>query len=151
MPNFFNGWVAAVKASEMALATQQVLSLRAMRFLTPESSHGAHRQELNLMGREKVQALGESVNAMVFQMVRANQSHMLSAAGHWWRICINAWLQPNNWSQSVATAPIKFMRSLTSPTAQRNVQNSMLKVVEKGLVPVRKRVTRNVKRLSRKK
>ena len=77
------------------------------------------RRELERMGTEKVLAFWESMNAMGLEMAKVQQQYALLAMRHWW----SPWLSP--WSAA----------------------GSATRVLERGLGPVHRRASANLRRL----
>jgi hypothetical protein len=109
-----------VKLAELSIAAPQVVALRAARMLAAGANPSARdRRELERMGTEKVLAFWESMNAMGVEMAKAQQQYALAAMRQWW----SPWVSP--WSAAA----------------------SATKVLEKGLGPVHRRASANVRRL----
>jgi hypothetical protein len=77
------------------------------------------RREFQRMGTEKVLAFWESMNVMGLEMAKAQQQYALLALRQWW----SPWLSP--WSAAASAS----------------------RVLEKGLGPVHRRASANVRRL----
>ena len=77
------------------------------------------RREFERMGTEKVVAFWESMQAMGLEVAKAQQQYALFALSHWW----SPWVSP--WSAAA----------------------SATRVLEKGLGPVHRRASANVRRL----
>src|SRR5262245_57800598 len=108
------------KAAELSLAVPQVVALRTARMLAAGANPSARdRRELERMGTEKMLAFWESMNAMGLEMAKAQQQFALSAMLQWW----SAWVR------------------------QLSAEASAVKVLDKGLAPVHKRVLANARRL----
>jgi len=109
-----------VKAAELSIAAPQVVALRAARMLAAGVNPSAgDRREFQRMGTEKVLAFWQSMNAMGLEMAKAQQQYALLAVRQWW----SPWLSP--WSAAA----------------------SATRVLEKGLGPVHRRASANVRRL----
>ena len=109
-----------MKAAELSIAAPQVVALRAARMLAAGVNPSAHdRRELERMGTEKVLAFWESMTAMGLEMARAQQQYALVAMRQWW----SPWLSP--WSAAASAS----------------------RVLEKGLGPLHRRASANVRRL----
>jgi hypothetical protein len=133
-------WSNALKAWEMWLAVPQVIAMRTARFATAGVFPAARdRDEFRLMGQEKVAAFTESASAIVAQYYRMNQELALSGMRQWWGI----WTRP--WFVLGAFAP----RKPAGPPLLLPSPAALARVVEKGLAPIHKRATRNVKRLAK--
>lgn len=138
------------KVAELAIAAPQVVAIRTARMLAAGANPGAaDRAEFSQMGREKLQALGESMFAMGAQIVRTNQEYARTAALQWWRL----WTTPS-WlatyrpvSQAMASLP-RATGLIPGPTRSQR-QRAMSTLVEAGLTPVHKRATANARRLGR--
>ena len=116
---------------ELALAVPQVVTHRLLRMATAGSRPSARdRHEFWLMGAEKIEALGESWNAVFFEVFRTNLTFALSFAPQWWF----------GWP-TVASA---------SRAATRHWERTAIAALVKGIAPVRRRAVANARRLSRK-
>lgn len=125
---------STVKLAELAIAAPQVIALRTARMLAAGTHpHARDRREFMRMGTEKVQVFWESMRAISEQMYKTNQEWTFLAMRQW----SAAWMSP--WS----------LRGLGSSATQKRLQNSTLKMIEKGLTPVHKRAAANARRLSR--
>jgi len=87
------------------------------------------REELYLMGAEKLAAFYESWNAMLLEMHRANLELFVSTA-------------PLFWFPWAAT-------TRSSHTASTQLQRAALAVLGKGVAPIHRRAVANARRLSR--
>lgn len=90
------------------------------------------------MGQEKFEAFGESMFGMATQIYKVNQEFGLLAARQWssaWTAMFQLGGRPS--------------RSMAAAASNRQVLNALSQVAQKGLTPVRKRVTANAKRLGR--
>ena len=104
------------------MVAPEVVALRSARMLAAGlNPSAADRRELRRMSTEKTLAFWESMNAMGWQVLRANQDYALFAMRQWW----SPWLSP--WQMASAAS----------------------KVLEKGLAPVHRRAAANARRLRR--
>lgn len=127
------------QAAELAVAAPQVVALRGARILAAGTSPDARdRHEIWRMGAEKMQAMGECMNAIALQMYRAQQEWALLAMRQWWAMWMNPW-QWFGWWQ----APLR------SSAMQKRLRSDVAKAWASGLAPVHKRATANARRLSR--
>jgi hypothetical protein len=126
-----------IKATELSLAAPQVIALRTAQMLAAGAHPSAADQRENLlMVYEKYAAFGESLNAMVLQSFR---EWVLFATRPWWSVWMNPWSM---------LGPTRFVPSV--PRRRRTqMQRSLLRVVEAGMLPVHTRATRNARRLTR--
>lgn len=133
------GTAAALKAAQLAVAAPQVIAMRTARMLAAGAAPNARdRREFTRMGSEKVQAYWESMTATALQMQKANQELAFLAVRQFWSAWTNpAWRYPFGGGPAVAAA----LRTLRSGTTQ------MSNVFDKGLAPVHRRATGNVRRL----
>ncbi|MCP1676943.1 hypothetical protein J2T57_004117 [Natronocella acetinitrilica] len=120
----------AMQTVRLAVAVPQVVSIRMARMaLSGPNPTSRDRTEFQRMGAEKLEAFGESWNAMAWQMLRANQALTLSMMRSWW----SPWFggQP----------------SLAS--AMQQAQGAALGVLGAGMAPVSRRARANAKRLGK--
>ncbi|WP_205832926.1 polyhydroxyalkanoate granule-associated phasin [Azohydromonas caseinilytica] len=127
MPNSVQTWTHwwrnAQTVWDIALSAPQVIAHRTARMaLAGHSPSARDQQEFQRMGAEKLEAMGESAVAVMFQMWQAQQAATLVLMGAWWKP--QAWFDTGPW-----------LRAMPGVTAA-------------GLKPVHRRVTANAKRLS---
>jgi len=135
----------AAQAAELSLAAPVVVALRTARMLAAGPYPGMQdRRELSRMTAEKVQAWQESMSAMTAQMYKAQVQWTLGAMRGWWAL----WMSP--WSVLGHAGTLRSSGAQAG-AERRRWQRSMSLAVEKGLAPVHKRATANVRRLSRRK
>lgn len=89
------------------------------------------------MGTEKVQAFQEAATAIGFQIFRSNVELALLPMRQWWLF----WQNPWRW--------VSFGMIPSRRTTQRMLGRSAAAVIDKGLAPSHRRVTRNLQRLGR--
>lgn len=120
-----------VRAAELSIAVPAVIAHRVTRMAQVGTSHSVRdRKEFYRMSTEKIAAFNESWNAMAFQAVRANQQMVMSFMQSFW-------------------FPWGSAKSSTKSTSLRKLTNAAQSILEKGLVPIHRRVISNSKRLRR--
>ena len=131
-----------MKVAELAIAAPQVIALRTARMLAAGAHpHARDRREFMRMGTEKVQVFWESMRAISEQMYKTNQEWTFLAMRRWSAAWMSPWSLLTNWAVP--------LRGPGSRATQKRLQNSTLKMIEKGLTPVHKRAAANARRLSR--
>jgi hypothetical protein len=124
----------------LSIAAPQVIALRTARMAAGEYGDG---REVWRMGTEKVQALHEATQGVALQLFRANAEWPLVAMRQWWLFWQRVWLWP---FFGAARTPLPV---LGSAAARKHLRKSMTAMIDQGLAPAHRRVTGNLKRLSR--
>jgi len=125
-----NASALATQAMELGFAAPQVVAHRLMRMAAagPRPSSDDWN-ELWLMGAEKIVAYGESCNAMLLELLRANWAFALSFGPAWW-----------------------FGLPLSARTSRartrRHFERTALAALAKGVAPIHRRAVANARRLS---
>lgn len=121
----------ATQAMELGFAVPQVVAHRLMRMAAAGSRPSAGDwNEFWLMGAEKIVAYGESCNAMLLEVFRANWAFALSFGPQWWfRLPLSA----------------HSSRART----RRHVERTALAALAKGIAPIHRRAVANARRLGR--
>lgn len=124
---------ASRSAYTIATGAPQVISHR----LTRMAMHGMNpsakdRREMHMMGAEKVNAFSQGWQAMLMQMMFAQQA--------WWQNWFTMWTRPSTFTQ-----PMSMHAAATR--GNREMAQAMAKVADAGLAPVSRQVASNVKRL----
>ena len=120
----------AVKTAELALAAPQVMARRMLRITTVGPMATRHdRSEFVRMHAEKPAAFFESWNAMLLHALRANQALTASIM------------------RALLTASVSSPASAIAAASRLHRQS--LRIAEKGLQPVHRRVLANARRLTR--
>ncbi len=120
----------ATQTAGLAIAVPKVVAIRMARMaLAGPNPTSRDRTEFQRMGTEKLEAIGESWNAMAWQMVRANQALALSMMRSWW----SPW----------------FGRQPSLASAMQQAQGAALGVLGAGMAPVSRRARANAKRLGK--
>jgi len=121
---------SAITTWEIAVAAPQVIAARCTQVaLSGGSPDKAERAELALMGREKVDAFGESLQAMAWPMLGTQQVFVNTMAQQWLHVM----------------SPLVFRQP-----SGRALERSMMRVMDTGLAPVHRVVTANARRLGAK-
>ncbi|MES2354003.1 MAG: polyhydroxyalkanoate granule-associated phasin [Pseudomonadota bacterium] len=143
-------WKNAIKIWEIAMAAPQVIANRTSRMTVAGSNPSARdRKELTRMSQEKIDAFGESLNAMAIPMFKINQEIALIAMRQWGKMWAAPALVTGTSPASIKRAHKALVRSLTTPAMNKRVDSLVSTAVEKGLAPVHRRVTANAKRLGK--
>lgn len=141
-------WRNALRASEIAQAVPEVIAHRTARMVVAGPVLSARdRREFTRMGEEKAQACGESLMAMALPMYALSQELALLAMRQWSVWAPLASLTASASPAEVAKAQSALMRGLTSAAGEARLADACSRVVQKGLAPVHRAVTRNAKRL----
>jgi hypothetical protein len=120
----------ALQSIELGLAVPEVLAHRLLRIATAGATPSLRdREEIRLMGIEKVAAFYESWNAMLVELARANLQLSLSSARSLWF----PW----------------FVQPRSSRAVLNQLQRMALAVLGQGVAPIRRRAAANAKRLRR--
>ena len=127
-----NTLILATQAMELGFAVPQVVAQRLMRIATAGARPSVSDwNEFWLMGAEKVAAFGESWNAMLLELCRANLAFAFSFGPTWWfRFPVTA-------------------RSSQART-RRHIERTALAALAKGIAPIHRRAVANARRLGRK-
>lgn len=114
---------------DLSVHAPRVAAMRAARM-----AMGTDTEGLRHMGNEKVQAYWDSMNAMGLQVMKAQGEYAALAMRQW----LSAWSVPFTMAGMVAN----------STAQQKQLQRSMERVVEHGMIPVARQVRSNLRRLS---
>lgn len=143
----------AWQTGEMALSSAQVIGQRTGRFLHPAAATNARgRGEFVLMGREKVEASMESAQAAGFRAMTLNRqllsfafSQAMSASAA--LMSIAASRNPGQ----LAGRQLELTRNIAtgSVVAASKFSGATARIARSALVPVQRRVKKNVRRLAR--
>lgn len=143
----------AWKAGEMALSSTQVIGQRAGRLLYPTAGKEVRdRGELVLMGREKIEAMLESAQAaglrtlvMNGQLLSFAFSQAMSTSAAFMSIAASR--SP----EQFADRQMDLARDIStgSVVAASKLSGAGARIARSALVPVQKRVKKNVRRLAR--
>ena len=121
----------ATRAIELGFAVPQVIAHRLTRMAAAGFQPSVRdRNEFWLMAAEKIVAYGESCNAMLWELSRANLAFALSFGPYWWF----------GWPLTA--------RSSTTRT-RRHLQRTTLSALAKGIAPIHRRAVANARRLAR--
>lgn len=143
-------WPYGVKSWEIAFSAPQVVAERLTRLAAAGMYPGvSDRREFILMGQEKFAAYAEALNAMAMQMIEINQKLALHAIQQWWNVLATAWLLPGGFPVGMAKANAAIARNIVSASTGKRLEASVSQVANKGITPVHRRVTGNVRRLRR--
>jgi hypothetical protein len=142
-------WRSAIKTWEIALAAPQVVTYR-MGGMAGDFANVRNQKELFRMGQEKVEAFLESWLAMAMQA----QTFNTQWASAMFRQTLAGWaalaaLATTGTTQQATRAQTALLRSMIIAGNNPKVTAPLAKVVARGLHPVHRRATSNVKRLSR--
>ncbi|MDQ3773622.1 MAG: hypothetical protein M3461_04215 [Pseudomonadota bacterium] len=138
-------WQPWMQMWEIAVAAPEVVAHRTARMAkSGPSRSSADRREFTRMTQEKFEAFGESASAMAAEIVRANLAlwpSVLRAGGTF----------PSAWMPTARAGSRRFASKSASAAGAvpRIVSSAALRVLAKGLAPVRRRTTANAKRLRR--
>jgi len=143
----------AWKAGEMALSSTQVIGQRAGRFMHPAVGRDARdHSELVLMGREKIEATLESAQAAGMRALVLNGqllsfafSQVMSTSAAFMSIAASR--SP----EQLAGRQLELARDITtsSVVAASKLSGASARIARSALVPVQKRVKKNVRRLAK--
>ncbi|MDB5818227.1 MAG: Proline dehydrogenase [Rhizobacter sp.] len=127
-----SSWLkSAVTTWEIAVAAPQVISARlAQMALAGSTPNKAEQAEFSLMGMEKVNAFGESMQAMAVPLLNTQQVLAKTLAQQWLHLL----------------SPFAFRQP-----SGRALERSMMRVMDTGLAPVHRVVTANARRLGARK
>lgn len=124
-----NSRALVTKSAQLALAAPQVIAQRATRMaLAGASPSRRDRLEFSRMTSEKTLAFMESWNAMALQIIRTQQSFMLSWATSVWM----PWLGPR----------------ITATSLIRQMQDAAVGLALSGMAPVHRAAVANARRLT---
>lgn len=142
----------AVKSAEMWMASAQVIHHRTGRMATAGPNPSARdRREFHLMGQEKLEAAGESLQAMTAHMITASQQmgllvlkQMNMGAGNYLMLAM-----ARGMAESAKASSAIMQRSLSdSSVIGSRFTQTTAEVMQRGLKPVHQRATANAKRLN---
>jgi len=143
----------AWKSGEMALSSTQVIGQRAGRLMHPAAGKDVRgRSEMILMGREKIEAIRESVQvagmrALVLngQLMSFAFSQAMSTSAAFMSIAASR--SP----EQLAGRQMELARDITtgSVVAASKLSGATARIASSALVPVQKRVKKNARRLAR--
>ena len=120
----------AAQTFELGIAAPQVIAHRIARMATAGTSPSAgDRAEFHRMGIEKIAALNEAWAAMATQAMLENQRLAVTCLQSLWF----PWMRPTATAKSVS----------------RHWNRAAVRILGKGMPPVRRRVVANSKRLGR--
>ncbi len=142
-------WQNALHAWQIALAAPEVIAHRTARMALAGSVPSARdRREFSRMGREKLEAFGESLSAMAMQTYMLHQELTVLTVEQWW----SAWmplaqLTASSSPAQVAKSQSALMWGLAAAMGDQRLADSLSRVVQKGLAPVHKSATANARRL----
>jgi len=146
-------WTAlSSKVGEMLWASSQVIAHRTLRMATAGVNPSARdRREFTRMGQEKVEAAGESLQAMSLQLMNMNAQagaaalrQMMAAAS------VASSLAPSPTLAGSLARQRKLMKALSKPlAAPRNFSSSAARLAHHGLKPIHSRALANAKRLGK--
>jgi hypothetical protein len=141
----------ALKTSEMLMASAQVIGHRTQRMaLAGPMPNARDRREFTLMGQEKVDAVGESMQAVALRMVTANQQlgamlfkQMMAGATSFMALATTPALAWTGLRQSELLG-----QTVSSSTAlASHLSGSFAQLAHHGLKPIHSRATSNARRL----
>ncbi|HET9643255.1 MAG TPA: polyhydroxyalkanoate granule-associated phasin [Burkholderiaceae bacterium] len=135
LPRELSAWTRnAMHLAEIWTAAPQVIAHRVQRMMMagPQPVAG-DRREFIRMGQEKVEAFAESMAAMSWRLVQAQQAFVL------------AWMQQG---MRMMMSPLAAWTGGTRHSMPRPSAALMHQLVASGLRPVHRRVTANAKRLA---
>ena len=125
------------RSFELALAAPAVIAMRTARMMAAGSAPGpTDRREMSRMVSEKIGAFSESWVAMAARQQRAQVE--------WWMAFARAW-----WAPWIAGRPGFRFDARTSRALARRIQRSQEAVLARGVVPLHRTATANLRRLSR--
>jgi hypothetical protein len=120
----------AAQTFELGIAAPQVIAHRVARMASAGKALSAHdRAEFHRMGMEKIAAANEAWTAMATQAFLENQKFALTFVQSLWF----PWLR--------ATPTVK--------SVSRQLNRAAVRILGKGMAPVRRRAVANAKRLRR--
>lgn len=147
--SFVPWWQTAFKMWELGVAVPQVMAHRTARIAAAgHMPSDCDRMEFMRMGQEKIEAFAESWSAMAMQMTTFNLQFSSLAARQWW----GAWaalpqLMLAGSPDRMIKTQAALLRAMTSGAGNRQLSDSLSRIVAKGLAPVHRTATANVKRL----
>ncbi|MBA2351857.1 MAG: polyhydroxyalkanoate granule-associated phasin [Burkholderiales bacterium] len=142
----------AFKMWEVGIAAPQIIAHRTARMAAAGQTPNARDQrEFNRMGQEKLDAFRESWTAMAMQTAAFNMQLATQAAQQWF----GAWtafqrLMLAGTPVQMAKAQETMLRSMAtsfSSAGNKQLSDSFSRIASKGLAPVHKTATANVRRL----
>lgn len=151
--NPFLAWgELAAKTSEMMMASAQVIQHRTGRMAAAGPTPSLRDQrEFTLMGKEKIEAMAESTQAMALQMMAMNPMLGLRT--------FELMMKGSSLMLSLATSTtigqslnhqVKLAKILAeSAKTNSELSHSAMKIAHHGLKPIHSRATSNAKRLAK--
>ncbi len=145
-------WQTAYKMWEVGIAAPQVIAHRTARMAAAGHMPNARDQrEFSRMGQEKLEAFSQSWTAMATQMAAFNMQFATLATQQWF----SAWtalprLMFAGTPAQMAKAQETLLRSMASSfssAGNKQLSDSFSRIASKGLAPVHKTATANVRRL----
>lgn len=143
----------AWKAGEMAMSSTQVIGQRTSIFMYPATARGGRDPgELVRMGQEKVEATLESAQAAGIRALGLNRQLLSFAFNQ--AMSVSAAFMSMAASRSpeqLAGRQLKLANDLTtgSVVAAAKLSGATARITRSAMVPVQKRVKKNVRRLAR--
>jgi hypothetical protein len=143
----------AFKTAQMMLASAFVVGHRTSRMIQAGPLPDANdRRELTLMGREKIFAGAEAVQAMALGVIKLNQQLGILAikqmmTGGWGALSL-----ASSWTAAqYAGRQARFVHDAVSngAVAASQLSHSTARIITRGIKPVHARVKKNVKRLAK--
>ncbi len=145
-------WQTALKMWEVGIAAPQVIAHRTARMAAAGHMPNARDQrEFSRMGQEKLDVFSQSWTAMAMQMAAFNMQFATLATQQW----LSSWsalqrLMLAGTPAQIATAQGTLLRNMAasfSAAGNQQLSDSFSRIASKGLAPVHKAATANVKRL----
>lgn len=145
-------WQTAFKMWEIGIAAPQVIAHRTARMAAAGHTPNARDQrELSRMGQEKLDVFGQSWMAMAMQMAAFNMEFATTATRQWF----GAWsafqkLMLAGTPAQMAKAQDTMLRTMAasfSSAGNQQLSDSFSRIASRGLAPVHKAATANVRRL----
>jgi hypothetical protein len=151
--NPFAIWTSlAFKTGEMIMASAQVIGRRTNRMVTfgPMPNKRDWR-EFSLMGREKLEAASDSIQAMAKHMMTINQQIGAQAFGQMLTGATDMLSLATSRTASQALArQAELIRTLTrGAVSASHLSTSAARLTQSGLKPIHSRATANAKRLGK--
>ncbi len=142
-----------IKTNEIFFASIQVIGHRMCRLAAAGAKPDKRdSREFTLMGEEKIEAVAESTQAMIAQMMKLNQlgtkavSQMITGA-----MSIMS-LATSRTAKQFRNRQAKLTRKVNQSTSTVSLLSaSTARVLERGLQPIHSRATANAKRLGKSK
>ena len=141
-------WRNCIHVWELAQAASEVIAHRAARMAMAGAAPGARdRREFARMGREKVEAFGQSASAMARPLYTLGRELAGLGLRQWGAWAPLASLKVGASPAQVADAQCALIRGLASAAGDQRLADAASSLVQKGLAPVHRAATRNAKRL----